>query len=110
MYLGGGFLLVQVKKGIMELVVLSLLMERDMYGYELVEEISNYIDISEGTIYPLLRRISKEDYVTTYLKESSSGPPRKYYSISQKGIEAYGDQLKNWQEFTQQVNNLLRRD
>ena len=81
-----------------------------MYGYELVEEISAYIDISEGTIYPLLRRIKKEGYVDTYLKESTSGPPRKYYKLTDIGKEAYKKQLKQWDSFTNDINKLLRRD
>ena len=70
---------IQFKKGVLELCVLSLLTKRDFYGYELVEYISKYINISEGTIYPLLRRFRTEGYVSTYLQESQEGPPRKYY-------------------------------
>ncbi|MDD3074592.1 MAG: PadR family transcriptional regulator, partial [Eubacteriales bacterium] len=61
---------IQFKKGVLELCVLSLLTKRDFYGYELVEYISQHIDISDGTIYPLLRRFRADGYVTTYLQES----------------------------------------
>ena len=75
----------QFKKGVLELLVLSLLVDKDCYGYQLVDTISNHVEISEGTIYPLLRRLKKEGLVTTYLKESMSGPPRKYYQLTEEG-------------------------
>lgn len=99
---------IQFKKGVMELLVLSLLKERDHYGYEMVEKISDHIDISEGTIYPLLRRLSKEGYVSTYLEESQSGPPRKYYKLSEAGYETYEILVDEWFGFSEEVNKFLR--
>jgi len=99
---------IQFKKGVLELCVLSLLTRRDYYGYELVEYISKYINISEGTIYPLLSRFRKENYVTTYLKESQEGPPRKYYRITEKGKETYEELLREWEAFTIGVNKIIR--
>ena len=68
---------IQLKKGVMEIVVLSMLRRKDYYGYELVTEISKYIEMSEGTIYPLLNRFKKDGLVDTYLAESHNGPPRR---------------------------------
>ena len=62
------------------MLVLALLTQSDRYGYEIVSTISEYIEISEGTIYPLFNRLKKEKYVETYLKESSTGPSRKILS------------------------------
>ena len=101
---------IQFKKGVLELCVLSLLVQRDFYGYEMVEYISNYINISEGTIYPLLRRFRTEGYVKTYLQESQEGPPRKYYKITEEGRKAYEDLVKEWEDFTLGVNKILRGD
>lgn len=101
---------IQFKKGVLELLVLSLLSDRDRYGYELVEEISAHVDISEGTIYPLLRRLKSDGYVSTYLKESQSGPPRKYYTLTDYGREMFFGQLDDWNHFIESVNNLLRRE
>ena len=89
------------------MLVLQQLRERDWYGYELVQEISEHIAISEGTIYPLLRRLNKEALVTTYLKESESGPPRKYYKISSQGLATLQEQIAEWQTFVQRVNAIL---
>ncbi len=99
---------IQFKKGVLELCVLSLLMRRDFYGYELVEYISKHINISEGTIYPLLRRFRKEGYVTTYLQESQEGPPRKYYTITEEGKKTYEELLNEWEKFIKGVNNIIR--
>lgn len=101
---------IQFKKGVLELLVLSLLSESNRYGYELVERISDHVDISEGTIYPLLRRLKSEGYVSTYLEESQSGPPRKYYTLTAYGREVFFEQLDEWDRFIESVNKLLRRE
>lgn len=99
---------VQFKKGVLELCVLVLLDKQDRYGYELVQKISEQIDISEGSVYPLLRRLSKEGYFTTYLKESSEGPPRKYYKLSDSGREFLHKLLEEWKEFHKGVNQIIK--
>ena len=101
---------IQFKKGVLELCVLSLLNRRDFYGYELVEHISEYISISEGTIYPLLRKFRNEGYVTNYLEESQEGPPRKYYELTSKGKEVYEQLDLEWESFIAGVNNIIRGD
>ena len=87
---------VQLKKGVMEIVVLSMLQRKDFYGYELVTEISKYIEMSEGTIYPLLNRFKKDGLVDTYLAESHNGPPRKYYRITEAGQTALRELTDEW--------------
>lgn len=72
----------QYKKGVLELCVLSLLRGRDRYGYEISEYLSQHIDIADGTVYPLLRKLKADGLVTTYLQEESGGPPRKYYKLT----------------------------
>ncbi len=101
---------IQFKKGILELLVLSLLSEKDRYGYELVNEISKNISISEGTIYPLLRRLNSDGYFETYLKESSEGPPRKYYRITKDGEAAYKELSEDWDKFLKGVERILKGD
>lgn len=105
----GDVLNIQFKKGVLELCVLTLLENNDCYGYELVNEISKNISISEGTIYPLLRRLKNEGYVTTYLKESQEGPPRKYYQLTELGQEVKCKLYNEWHSFIQGVNKLLAR-
>lgn len=100
---------IQLKKGVMEIVVLSMLRRKDFYGYELVTEISQYIEMSEGTIYPLLNRFKKDGLVDTYLAESHNGPPRKYYRITDAGREEYTASVKEWKEFNKAVQKLLAK-
>ena len=97
----------QLKKGVLELCVLSVLSSKDCYGYELVNKISKYISISDGTIYPILRRLTKEGYFTTYLKESLEGPPRKYYRLTNLGYEYKENLEREWLEFQNAVNNII---
>ena len=100
----------QFKKGVLELCVLTLLQIKDYYGYELVTEISKNISISEGTIYPLLRRLKKDGHVKKYLKESQEGPPRKYYKLTLEGEEERKRLKKEWNEFFVKVNTFLSGD
>lgn len=98
---------VQFKKGILEICVLVLLEQKDCYGYELVQKISDKIEISEGSIYPLLRRLTKEECFTTYLEESKEGPSRKYYTLTAKGKDYLYEQMAQWKEFTNAVHELM---
>ena len=101
---------IQFKKGVLELCVLSILAQKDCYGYELVNEISKNITISEGTIYPLMRRLTKEGLFTTYLKESTEGPPRKYYRLTEQGVKTQQELEKEWNRFVEGVNALIKGD
>ena len=80
----------QLRKGILELAILGCLSKGRHYGYSLVRTISGdtEIDLTEGTIYPILGRLAKEGLVQTEWVESSQGPPRKYYTLTPKGEEA----------------------
>ncbi len=98
---------VQFKKGVLTLCVLVLTLQKDRYGYELVHTISEKFLIAEGTIYPLLRRLTKEGYFTTYLVESNEGPPRKYYQLTDIGQEYADELIQEWKEFSLGVNQLI---
>jgi len=101
---------IQFKKGVLELCVLTVLCRRDCYGYELVQTISENIDIAEGTIYPLLRRLTLERYFTTYIQESNEGPARKYYRITDKGREYQQALFGEWNHFISGVTTLLGKE
>lgn len=97
----------QFKKGALELCVLSQLVQGDKYGYELTEKISGEMSIAGGTLYPILRKLKEDDYVTTYLVESEAGPARKYYQLTPKGKQYQQDVKKEWEDFTRAVNRLV---
>jgi PadR family transcriptional regulator, regulatory protein PadR len=97
----------QFNKGVIEMCVLALVRSRDYYGYELVETISKKIEISEGTIYPILRRLTSDKFFETYLKESSEGPPRKYYKMTDLGKQQTETLLASWIKFSDDVNFII---
>lgn len=98
----------QIKKGVLELIVLLSVNKKDMYGYELVSEVSKIVDINDGTIYPLLKRLTNEKYFDTYLVESNEGPSRKYYHLTELGKSQMNELLKIWNEFSFAVNNFIK--
>lgn len=97
----------QYKKGVIELCVLSVLQRRDCYGYEIAEKLSSKIDIADGTVYPVLRKLKKDGMLTTYLSESSGGPPRKYYSLTSEGLAAYQNDKAEYLQFAKAVKEIL---
>ncbi|GAA0440823.1 PadR family transcriptional regulator [Lentibacillus halophilus] len=97
----------QFKKGVLTLCVLNLLQTVDQYGYDLIKQIGSNLPISEGTLYPILRRLKKDGYLTTYLVESEQGPSRKYYKLTKKG-DQYARDLKNeWELLVQSVEKIV---
>lgn len=100
----------QFKKGVLDIVVLSLLSDKDMYGYEIATDISVSVNISEGTVYPLLRRLGSDGLLDSYLEESGKGPPRKYYKLTDKGRCYLEKNRTLWFEFVDKVNEILRRN
>ena len=97
----------QLKKGVVELCVLAIINKKDSYGYEIVESLTGLVNISEGTIYPMLRRLDKDNYVETYFKESQTGPQRKYYRITDNGKEYLKESYKDWKELVTGVKAIL---
>ena len=97
----------QYKKGVLELCVLSMLHKRDWYGYEISDFLSQHIDIADGTVYPLLRKLKADGLLTTYLQEESGGPPRKYYKLTQLGLEHYLEARAEYLRFAHTVEKVL---
>lgn len=99
---------VQFKKGVLELIVLVAVNKKDMYGYELVAEVSKIVNVNEGTIYPLLKRLTNEKYFETYLRESTEGPPRKYYHLTASGTLYMLELREEWDKLQKGVNSFLK--
>jgi len=98
---------VQLKKGVLELCVLELLSQGDSYAYEIASKLADAIGMGEGTVYPLMRRLSTDGLVETYLVESSTGPSRKYYRLTRTGRTALADQREAWRSFTAAVDGIV---
>ncbi|MBO6301946.1 MAG: PadR family transcriptional regulator [Ruminiclostridium sp.] len=97
----------QLKRGTLELCVLSILRRGDRYGYELVNIISGCMHVTEGTIYPLMKRLKDAGSIDSYIVESQEGPPRKYYRITDGGVAVQKEQETEWRTFATAVNRLL---
>ena len=97
----------QLKKGILDLLVLAMLEHADRYGFELVERVSRHVEIAERTIYPLLKRLRDDGLVATYLQESAMGAPRKYYRLTGMGKTYLAGAKVEWQEMREAVDRLL---
>ena len=98
---------VQLKKGVLELCALALLSRADAYGYEIASRLAEGVDMGEGTVYPLMRRLQAEKLVETYLVESSAGPPRKYYRLTAAGRAGLETQRAEWVGFSAAVNAII---
>ena len=102
----------QLKKGVLAIMVLKLIGERDMYGYEIIhhlDELSNgYYKLKEGTLYPILYRLEDNKWIENYrVIQEERAIPRKYYKITDKGIQALKEQLTLWKQFTGTTNRIL---
>lgn len=97
----------QFKKGIIELCVLKVISRKDMYGFEVIETLANEIEVNENTVYPILRRLTKQGYFDTYSQTVSVGAPRKYYRLNQNGIEQLRLFELEWMDFLSSVTQIL---
>ncbi|MDR2538659.1 MAG: PadR family transcriptional regulator [Bifidobacteriaceae bacterium] len=99
----------QLKKGALELCILEVLAQGvDRYGYELVKLVSQTISVTEGTIYPLLKRLKDNGLIESHLEDSTSGgPARKYYKLTHAGMEEKKCQENDWLDFQKAMNHLI---
>lgn len=97
----------QFKKGVIEMCVLSMIAKKDMYGFEVIETISKEIEVNENTIYPILRRLTKAEFFTTYSETMSVGAPRKYYKITNEGTKRLEVYEKEFGSFIKSVYRIL---
>ena len=85
----------QLKRGFLEICVLAAMREEDAYGYKIIKDLSPYLEISESTLYPILKRLEQSGCVTVYSVEHN-GRLRKYYRIAETGREKIGEFLSEW--------------
>ena len=98
---------IQLKKGVLEMCVLALLSKGDNYAYDIASRMAEAVGMGGGTIYPLMRRMQNDALVSTYLQESGSGPPRKYYRLTKSGALALKNQIAEWLTFESAVRKIL---
>ncbi len=100
---------IQVKRGLLEICVLKAIQNADSYGYQIIKDISPHIDISESTLYPILRRLEASEMLTVY-SEAHNGRLRKYYRITAKGKKRLEDFREEWKEIMQIYNFVCKEE
>lgn len=96
----------QLGSALLDACVLSILHKGDTYGYKLTQELKQTLDVSESTLYPVLRRLTKDAYLETY-DQQHEGRNRRYYKLTEKGKEEYLVYFSEWNGFKKHVSNLM---
>jgi PadR family transcriptional regulator PadR len=104
-----GNLVAQMRRGVLPYCVLAMLADQERYGFELVHTLGSAYGLvtGEGTIYPLLARLRKQGLVDTSWRESESGPPRRYYRLTNEGKGALEEFVQSWQHLRNSVDALF---
>lgn len=99
----------QLRKGLLELCMVNLLAEDEIYGYDLVKRLSSVpgLMVTEGTVYPLLSRMRKSGLVESRLVESESGPARRYYTLSEQGKTSLDLMNRHWENLIQGLTEIV---
>ncbi len=101
-----------IKSALFRLLVLGILYDEDTYGYDIIDKIKtisdNTIIMKEGTLYPLLKLLKKEQLLRSNWRKSSKGKSRKYYSITEGGKASFKRQKKDWESMNEMINKLRK--
>ena len=100
----------QLRKGLLDIVVLNLLSHGPSHGYEMVQKMKRIegLQIREGNIYPVLARLETDGLVTSYAQPSTDGPPRKYFQLTQAGQIALDDMNKHWDLLLESIRQIRK--
>jgi PadR family transcriptional regulator PadR len=100
----------QLRKGLLDIVVLNLLHRGPSHGYEMVQTMKRIegLQIREGNIYPVLARLETDGLVTSYSEPSTDGPPRKYFRLTESGQKALEDMNKHWDRITESIQQVRK--
>lgn len=101
----------QMRKGVLEFCILSIIQRGEAYPSDIIEEMKKAnLNILEGTLYPLLTRLKNADLLNYRWVESSGGPPRKYFSLTEKGAAFYKDLENTWREMADGVERVINNE
>lgn len=99
----------QMRKGILEYCILSILQQRDAYASDIINRLKGArLIVVEGTLYPLLTRLKNAELLKYHWEESRQGPPRKYYALTQKGADFLKELDESWENLTSAVENIKK--
>lgn len=100
---------VQLKRGLLDICVLASIKSEDSYGYQIIKDMKPYVEISESTLYPILRRLESAELLTVYSAEHN-GRLRKYYHITPSGINRIKDFKEEWKEIMRIYKFIVREE
>jgi PadR family transcriptional regulator PadR len=100
----------QLRKGLLELCILNVVVQRRVYGYDIVKRLRNVdaLVVAEGTVYPILSRLKRDGLVKTCLEESPEGPARKYYELTKRGQQLLAEMNAYWDALTTGIHTLKK--
>lgn len=99
-----------MRKGVLELCILSIIANKDAYASDIIDQLKDArLIVVEGTLYPLLTRLKNEGLTSYRWEESKSGPPRKYYQITEIGSKVLEDLKNGWTDLETSVNNIIKQ-
>lgn len=98
----------QLGSAMMDACVLAVVMREDTYGYRLTQEVKQIMDVSESTLYPVLRRLQKDGYLTTY-DRPFQGRNRRYYSVTPQGREQFLEFYGQWKHFRGKIDEIMEQ-
>jgi PadR family transcriptional regulator PadR len=99
----------QVRKGLLEYSILAIINRKPVYGYELMSILDGHeaLTTTEGTIYPLLRRLEKNGLIQSFWKETAPGtPPRRYYELAENGVQTLAMMNMEWLKIVQSIEKI----
>ncbi len=101
--------LTQLRKGLLEICTLVVLSQEDGYGYQIVQRLKQVdgLTMNEGTVYPILQRLHREGCLATYRRPSESGPPRKWFQLTEAGRDRLLSMVREWSRLHHGVHQLL---
>ncbi|SFQ12620.1 PadR family transcriptional regulator [Parafilimonas terrae] len=101
----------QMRKGVLEFCILSIIKQGEVYPSDIVDKMKGAnLQILEGTLYPLLTRLKNAGYLTYRWVESNSGPPRKYFLMTDQGLQFYAELERTWKELAEAVQTLTAQN
>jgi len=101
----------QMRKGVLELCILSIVSQKDAYASDIIEKLKEaQMIVVEGTLYPLLTRLKNEGLLGYRWEESTQGPPRKYYRITDEGRAVFDRMAQGWKDLVETVEQLLGKE
>ena len=97
---------IQITGTLLDACVLAVLADGDAYGYSLTQKIRKTVDVSESTLYPVMRRLQTDECLTTY-DEAHSGRNRRYYKITERGLQKHQSCVEEWEVFKKRIDSIL---